>query len=439
MAIRLSSNVDRFADKAVCPECLDDPYLAELIRDNATEDRCSYCGREGEGIAAKFDLLAEHVGQVLPNYFNDPADANVAYESAEGGYQANVMSTAEALIELDFPDVTGGVVEDLGTAFGDHFWVWAGHGDFYSPQPHEFNEDAWRRFTRDVKHHQRFFLDVDAPGRDRFDEHASPIEMLRALAYMVEDRGLVTTLDSGQTLYRARVRRPTDNWSLEATHLSAPPPAVATAGRMNPTGVSYLYLAEDAETALAEVVQAAPANCGLARYRTARDLRILDLAQLPEAPSLWDPDRYHEREQVLFLEHFVEEIGKPVDKPLPGESPREHLDYVPTQVVSEFFRSVYGRVPLDERDSAMTDLDLAGINGIRYRSAARQGGVNLVLFPEAGPMQPGSVRFPQVAFEAAEWRHVAEVTDVRPPAPVASPWSGFMEPPDGKNGDIASD
>lgn len=83
-------------------------------------------------------------------------------------------------------------------------------------------------------------------------------------------------------------------------------------------------------------------------------------------------------EALTFLRDFVESISRPVRK-----DGREHIDYVPSQVVCEYFATQFtidGDVRLD---------------GIAYPSTVRAGGTNLVLFPTK---RKYSLEFAQVEF-----------------------------------------
>lgn len=79
---------------------------------------------------------------------------------------------------------------------------------------------------------------------------------------------------------------------------------------------------------------------------------------------MFDADRWEERGMGLFLEAFVSAISVPVK----GDG-SEHIDYVPTQVVSEYFAKAF---QLEDE----TRLD-----GMLYPSSVAPGGKNLVLFP----------------------------------------------------------
>ena len=146
--------------------------------------------------------------------------------------------------------------------------------------------------------------------------------------------------------------------------MGPPPSHLARAGRMNPAGISYFYLALEKETALAEVVSGSPCSAAIARFDISRDLRVLDLTNIPTLPSIFDYSRRKEREGLIFLHKFVNEITKPVRK-----DGHEHIEYVPSQVVSEYFALVF---QINEGQH---------LDGILYPSAVRKNGRNLVLFP----------------------------------------------------------
>ena len=150
-----------------------------------------------------------------------------------------------------------------------------------------------------------------------------------------------------------------NNWE----HL---PSEKASAGRMNPAGISYLYLAFDQQTALAEIHMVQSDQSAIGQFEVLRDLQILNLTKLPDLPSIFDDNRRDEREGQYFLKSFIEEISKPVTK-----DGSEHIDYVPSQVVSEYFALVFHTA----------DKGRVIWMGLFIPSAVHSGGRNLVLFP----------------------------------------------------------
>jgi RES domain-containing protein len=134
---------------------------------------------------------------------------------------------------------------------------------------------------------------------------------------------------------------------------------------MNPAGIPYLYMAMDEPTALAETVSGPPVTAVVARFKAARALKVIDLTRLPPLPSVFDASKRKELEGLLFLRSFVESICQPVSK-----DASEQVDYVPSQVVSEYFAQVF-------RASERGDT----VAGVVYPSAVRPRGRNVVLFP----------------------------------------------------------
>ena len=99
-----------------------------------------------------------------------------------------------------------------------------------------------------------------------------------------------------------------------------------------------------------------------ATWETTRPLTILDLSELPSTPSVYD-SYPRERDQLLFLHEFVKSITQPVTKTAP-----DHTEYVPTQLLTEYFRHNY-----------KTDRG-EPLDGILYPSAQHHGGTAIVIF-----------------------------------------------------------
>ena len=188
-----------------------------------------------------------------------------------------------------------------------------------------------------------------------------------AVGEFVRDLGLIRTLDGQRALYR--VRHEMEGTSFDTFgELGPPPDDLARAGRMNPAGIAYFYAAREPGTALGEVVTEPPARIAIGEFRPKDGLAVLDLTDLPEPPSVFDMDQYDRYQRLVFLGDFVERISMPVRK-----DGMEHVEYVPSQVVCEFFAQVFGR-----KD------DGRPVDGIAYRSAVVPDGQNVVLFPPKG-------------------------------------------------------
>lgn len=191
---------------------------------------------------------------------------------------------------------------------------------------------------------------------------------------------LVRTVEAGTRVFRARHLSQQVRDCAQAHMFGAPPKEMATAGRMNPAGIPYFYSALDAATAIAEIGTPPAARFPVAaEFLINRPLRVIDFTQLPREPSIFALDRKQEREQVMFLTGFVQSITQPVTK-----DGREHIDYVPSQVVCEYLAQVAfqdGGEPLD---------------AVIFPSSVSNGGINLVIFPSGKWFLPD--RFPGIEF-----------------------------------------
>lgn len=237
---------------------------------------------------------------------------------------------------------------------------------------------AWDRLVHVSKHQTRYFFHSMTIGETK---KQTPLKFLNIVRSLVESKRirekLLRPLKSGDVLYRARHYDGT--WSVnDPAQLRAPPPKMARAGRMNPAGISYLYLATDEKTALSEIRPKAGSTAVVAEFSLTKDLRLLDLTDLSIGPD----DAEDIKLVKLFLKEFSQSINKPVD--LDGA---EHIDYVPSQIVCEYFAQAHlmgGQKNPDAQEETWER-----INGIIYGSTIRAAGINVVLFPKVHPDEDG--------------------------------------------------
>ena len=116
---------------------------------------------------------------------------------------------------------------------------------------------------------------------------------------------------------------------------------------------------------MGEVASRPPCRIAVGTFQLKRDILVLDLTEVPQPPSVFDVDNYARRQSILFLNEFVRSISAPVEK-----DGQEHIEFVPSQVVSEFFAQVFS---LRANEN--------GIEGMVYPSTVVPHGQNLVVFP----------------------------------------------------------
>lgn len=285
-------------------------------------------------------------------------------------------------------DLLGGIlVADGGVVIAIKNWLL--ENDQYNPQDGEegfYHDDQnyaavhhdgyvfsrlWERFRKSIQHDQRFFND---DARDFLNNIFEELHRLSG-----EDRRKVVYFAGpGETLSRIyRVRRAD---TLEAqdkiklapwTELAAPPKKLRVPGRMNPSGIVGLYCALEMDTCVAEMRPPVGSQLVGTALDIIRPICVLDLTQFegpPKTVSMFNPRHSRMSDQWAFMQKFRHEISRPI---LPSD---EHLEYIPTQVVSEY---------LTHQLDVYLKGKLCNIDAILYSSAQLPGGTNIVLFGDA--------------------------------------------------------
>ena len=356
------------ADKFVCRECVRDEDLQELVDDSATSTYCSYCGkRSDEPIGAPLEVITERIWECASEDYVNPVE-ELPYETREGGWQGQAVHIPwEVLFEeigLEIEDEE--LMQDIADSSPEPEWT---KRDWVLLDPHQRQLSGWEKFKHAVKHQRRFtFWTMGDPVEDPHHPDALPVsKMLDEIQQAIQEMGLVSTLPIGARFWRVRIHDIGANPESDR-ELGPPPVELATQpNRMSPGGVPMFYASEDLDTALIETFapsrrsgKAVTAAC----FASFRDLRILDLYDLPPIPGYFSGCVRDARETMCFLRQFSADIAQPIER-----NGREHIAYVPTQAFTEFVR--FG----------MDTADGQPIDGIRYRSS-RNGRPCNVLFCE---------------------------------------------------------
>lgn len=344
----------------VCPDCLEDAFLKTLIQAEASDCECDYCGKlTREPSAAPVESIMPAVASALYYFYAEPTSAGVPYDE---GWVLETTDTADALMGVPL-NCDDDLFDDVARAFFNTEWVAAAEGDWASAHRNKEWSWAWQSFSEIVKHRSRHFFRLT--GRELERPFAqSPLDVLQLVSEHIIRLGLIANLQSATKIYRVRERVGHADWPICADELGAPPNDIANAGRMNPAGISYFYASMSQTGALAEVLRGPPCQAAIATFQLINGLTVVDLTRLPPLPSVFDEVNRGMREAILFLDDFVRDICKPVQK-----NGSEYINYVPSQVVSEYFAQVF------ETSAGQT------LDGIMYPSAVAPGSVNLALFP----------------------------------------------------------
>jgi len=383
-------------ERLICCGCVDDPDLRSFIETAGREDACTFCD-DADCVTANFSDLAEFIKSKLEYNYAYAGDELPHDPESESGYFGRTRDTYDLLFDtlgVDLPrDKLGTLRRALVSEIGDHVWC-----DLHWQR---LNEDerlfySWDRFCDIVKRQRRFFFqDIGASDGTDIDLR-SPTEFLAEVCNLAQQLELLIELPAGFETYRARMREPNEFHTSSAS-LGPPPYELALqSNRMNPAGISMYYASDCEKTAIAET-RAQFISVG--RFETLRPIRILDLANLKPAPGFFSAAVREDRLTHQFLRSFVSIISEPVMR-----NNRVNVDYIPTQVFTEFLRDF--------------DFKEGKIDGLSYRSATGVIGTNFVLFagPEdvegATPPRGYEPYHPMLRLTAVEQRVAKEVLGI---------------------------
>jgi HEPN/RES N-terminal domain 1/RES domain len=347
--------------KAICPDCLTDPALKELVARYLDQARCAYCGREREGVACDTDIVMTRINDGLAEDFTDPIE--VLYYGEDGGWEGDTFDTQDLLAKIEEDIGADEFVADVIEAYGAKEWCDA---EPYVTARHESLVYSWDRFADLVKYESRYLF-LTRPGDEYPEPHeVGPGQMLDALGALVDEAGVIRELAAATDIFRARPGSPNE-FPANAEELGTAPRDIAFSNRMSPAGIALFYGAFEQETAAREAwtgPEPGKEQVTIARFTNASPLRVLDLAELRPVPSRFDEAR-HLRTPLRFLHAFSERVSGAV-RTAP-RSVREFVNYVPTQIASEYFRTVY-------------ESEAGALDGILHRSAEHDGGTCCALF-----------------------------------------------------------
>jgi hypothetical protein len=212
--------------------------------------------------------------------------------------------------------------------------------------------NSFQEFVEKTKYSKRYFFDGEIQSflgaligsrGSRIGKYHSGQKFWRAqLGFDVKNR-------TKSTNYREGLKIPYDCERMKPLRKQA------RAGRANPAGIPYLYLATTKETAMAEVRPWLGSIITVARFETTRELTIIDCFtdSLSNMNDIKREFNTKIREQKIWAD-----INQAFSKPVSIVD--QDTDYIPTQVISEFFR-------------------IHGFDGILYNSMLGEG-INVVLF-----------------------------------------------------------
>lgn len=368
----------------ICTGCFVNEEIIGYIESFEEVGECNYCKSEGN-VVCDISGVGEFIREGLDRAYEHLDDGTGAMRDSENkiyigsdGEQAGV-SLIEILNEEeqifserhDFEsiihiinelimnsgpsdrDISQGAEDKYGDSNSEIFVI---KDDLFG-EDYVIEYDVWETFKNECMHVNRFFdLGSEENFRETLLSYLNPIF-----------KNMEINLKTNSILYRSRSiengffdNKVSIDWN---TELGPAPYKYSGNNRMSPAGISYMYLSDNRDLTLAEIRN--DTNCIIYTgvFKTVKDLRLLDLTDEDsfKLKSIFSEEYRHEdRWKAKFIKRFIEEISKPI------KESDSVLEYVPTQVLSEFIRKI-------------------GFNGIRFKSSKDYIKNNFVFF--CGPSE----------------------------------------------------
>lgn len=204
---------------------------------------------------------------------------------------------------------------------------------------------TWEDVKEEVKTNTRFFCHLGAID-DVLGE------------YDIDNDSLL--LFKNDKYYRARVHHKEEP-AFSTKDMGCPTdPTLATPGRANPRGISYLYLCSDDLTPFYEVRPYYLDRVDIGEFLIQEDeLKIVDFTEKVNLFKVFYDDGEDVFKQMVKRRVLFDAFSSDLSKPL--RSFDSELEYIPTQYICEYFKD-------------------SGADGIMFQSSVRKSGKNLVLF-----------------------------------------------------------
>ncbi|MDA1000391.1 MAG: HEPN-associated N-terminal domain-containing protein [bacterium] len=393
----------------VCSECFDDYALVDFINGNASSCTCDFCGQTGDvPIATKLEEVIRLIEESIHTEYDMPHN-HLPWDGREGGWQiAEVYDTHELLFEVIGIELPKDQDQKLAYMISGGIT----NTEWCEDEPLRLRESerlrySWSDFCDLIKYEKRYLFMEDnrhsvVRGEFGSDDLLDPNEILGEISRICEEHELFVVVNAGISFFRARHQK--DGKTLSGPLDFGPPPRekAIVANRMNPPGIPMFYVSTNAETALKEIAEGS-ASYAIAEFGFKKDILILDLTRLPSIPSIFDSENRPFRNELNFLHGFLRDVSKPV-----ARDKKNHIEYVPTQVVTEYFRHHYSYQGKQ-------------IDGICYPSVQNSTGKSLVIFATQDDLvlpvdlRPESDSWGQYSFDEKQkfaWIELLETSSV---------------------------
>ncbi|MDQ5984806.1 MAG: hypothetical protein CSYNP_00502 [Syntrophus sp. SKADARSKE-3] len=306
-----------------CPNCFSDEYLKSYLKENGHRGTCDFCCKNSaycidpEELADLF-LPVIHLYSIVEDFMPTEElkeyDGEFIWEKLNNDWEIFNLDykEQEELLRSMFPgDRKEGPPQFLESYVERENEYWGTDDDIADEL-----KKRWEDFCNEIKYENRFFIKKQVDLYNLGD----------LLSY------LSISLDN-ELLYRARNNTRKAIHQFKPQRMGKPSAKQSQHGRANPKGIPYLYLASDAETAIAEIRPGIHDRITVGKFKIINSLKVIDLRN----PGIDSPFKHgHELEYIIQHAAFLRKLGSEISKPINPEDPE--LEYLPLQYLCEFIK-----------------------------------------------------------------------------------------------------
>ena len=330
-----------------CSNCFADTEIKAIIDGNKTIGTCDFCGSHDTYVyeIGRDQIIAELFDGLIDIY-SPISDLPADFPREKTDLMKNTLYNNWRIFNLKLDAVYRLITtlcsdryKDQPELFDNPVGIRQSQDRTYLEEHSILKNNCWNDFVEGIKHKNRF--------------HSDYINTDKLFVFL---RCAVKTHRKGEVLYRSRIC-PNEKGFMR-TEMGSPPDHKAKGGRVNPTGISILYLSDSKETTLYEIRAGIYDFVTVGRFKLQRDIEVINLADIDRiSPFIGIDYGFDFTQYAVNIEH-LKMIAQEIAKPLRNDNA---LDYLPTQYISDYIRS-------------------KGYDGIEYISTMCKKGANLAVF-----------------------------------------------------------
>ena len=320
------------AKELVCSKHFEDLFLKDFILKNGYSAKCNYCGKKRKVVELSEILKLIIVG--INCLFEDANESRYYNKEGEHGFDGDTMVFYDLFYgdELSLRINSTALEEDIFNYLDNYDIIYCRKDEFGGE--FDFLKGSWDYFKEVVKHRARFAFHYE----DTFDDffHRNPVSILNSVQHDILKFNLIREISVKTKLYRCVQHVRQRDVGIKGERIASNPiKNCKVNNRMSPAGISMFYCSTDKNVCIEEVVDFSDKKRPF--YTTAyflprNELKLVDLTKIPSIPSIYDKKNNKYIESLYFLREFIDDISQPIKL---GD---EIIDYIPTQVVTEYIR-----------------------------------------------------------------------------------------------------